>query len=34
VATYPDHGSSGIELIKSADEALYRAKAARSSRVA
>ena len=31
VATYPDHGSSGLELIKSADAALYRAKAARST---
>jgi len=27
VATYPDHGSSARELLKSADEALYRAKA-------
>ena len=34
VATYPDHGSSGAELLKSADAALYRAKAARSARVA
>jgi len=34
VATYPDHGSSGAELLKYADAALYRAKAARGARVA
>ena len=34
VATYPDHGASGAELLKSADAALYRAKAAGGGRVA
>jgi len=34
VATYPDHGSSCAELLKYADAALYRAKAARGARVA
>ena len=34
VATYPDHGASGAELLKSADAALYRAKAAGGARVA
>lgn len=33
VATYPDHGSSCAELLKSADAALYRAKAAGGARV-
>jgi diguanylate cyclase (GGDEF)-like protein/PAS domain S-box-containing protein len=33
VATYPDHGSSGAELLRSVDAALYRAKAAGGDRV-
>ena len=34
VATYPDQGSSGPELLRSVDAALYRAKAAGGARVA
>lgn len=34
VAAYPDHGSSAADLLKSADAALYRAKAAGGARVA
>jgi diguanylate cyclase (GGDEF)-like protein/PAS domain S-box-containing protein len=34
VATYPDHGSTVAALLKSADAALYRAKAAGGARVA
>ena len=34
VANYPDRGSTGVELLKSADAALYRAKAAGGARVA
>lgn len=34
VATYPEHGSTVAELLKSADAALYRAKAAGGARVA
>lgn len=34
VATFPDHGSSGVELLRSVDAALYRAKAAGGARVA
>jgi diguanylate cyclase (GGDEF)-like protein/PAS domain S-box-containing protein len=34
VSTYPDHGSTVAELLKTADAALYRAKAARGARIA
>jgi diguanylate cyclase (GGDEF)-like protein len=33
VAVYPDHGDTGLELIQSADAALYRAKQAGRDRV-
>ena len=33
VATYPDHGASGAELLRSVDAALYRAKAAGGAQV-
>jgi diguanylate cyclase (GGDEF)-like protein/PAS domain S-box-containing protein len=34
VATYPDHGATGTQLLKAADTALYRAKTAGGARVA
>jgi diguanylate cyclase (GGDEF)-like protein len=33
VAVYPDHGDTGLQLIQSADAALYRAKQAGRDRV-
>ena len=33
VAVYPDHGDTGLQLIRSADAALYRAKQAGRDRV-
>ena len=33
VAVYPDHGDTGLQLIQSADAALYRAKKAGRDRV-
>jgi GGDEF domain-containing protein len=33
VATFPDHGAAGDELVRIADAALYRAKAAGRDRL-